>query len=346
MHNKTIKIKFINFWGGFNDNDNFIINVLRKRYNVVLSDKPDYLITSVFGKPYEYMLYDCIRILYTGEPFSPDFNVFDYAIGFDDITIKDDSNIKNKGKSDRYLRFPLGTLYIPDCQDFLCECDEYKARDILKRKTKFCNFIYGHRSYLGRREEIFDALNKYKHIDSAGSYMNNQPNGTIVAPSQKIDFIKNYKFSIAAESVSYPGFMTEKIIQAFQGYTIPIYYGDPNIKNDINEKSFINVSDYGSLGEVAEMVKAIDNDDNLYISYLMQNKEAHIGYFKRKRQELESFLFSIFDQDVEDARRRIGDYWPYWHGKYLKDYNYCYKRFLPLRLVRKAFKRESKGIFV
>ena len=43
---RTIKINFADFWSDFNPNDNFIINVLRKQYDVDVVDKPDYLFFS------------------------------------------------------------------------------------------------------------------------------------------------------------------------------------------------------------------------------------------------------------------------------------------------------------
>ena len=55
---KTIKIKYLDFWGGFSPNEFFIHNILSKRYNLtILNDsysklKPDYIIYSCFGKKY------------------------------------------------------------------------------------------------------------------------------------------------------------------------------------------------------------------------------------------------------------------------------------------------------
>lgn len=39
---KSLKIKFVDFWPGFNPNDNFITNAL-KGYEIVITDTPDYL---------------------------------------------------------------------------------------------------------------------------------------------------------------------------------------------------------------------------------------------------------------------------------------------------------------
>lgn len=78
----TIKIFFTDFWGNFNLEDNFILDVLKKDFDVVLTpENPDFLFVGTFGG--SHLNYDCPKIYFTGENIVPDFNLFDYAIGFD-----------------------------------------------------------------------------------------------------------------------------------------------------------------------------------------------------------------------------------------------------------------------
>lgn len=92
--NKVIKIKFVDFYAGFDKEHNEFIDVLSDFYNVVQCEDPDYIIYSGFGN--DHLKYDCIRIFFTGECITPDFNECDYAIGFDRLTF-----------GDRYARIPL-----------------------------------------------------------------------------------------------------------------------------------------------------------------------------------------------------------------------------------------------
>lgn len=46
---KTIKVKFVDFWENFDPRNNFIANIISQKYQIELSDTPDYLIFSVFG---------------------------------------------------------------------------------------------------------------------------------------------------------------------------------------------------------------------------------------------------------------------------------------------------------
>ena len=95
---RKIKINFSDFHKGFNPENSEYMNVLKEKYDVEISDHPDYLIYSVFGT--EYLKYDCVRIFYTGECVVPNFNECDYAIGFDRISF-----------GDRYIRVPIYILH-------------------------------------------------------------------------------------------------------------------------------------------------------------------------------------------------------------------------------------------
>ena len=79
---KTIKIKFIGKWPNIRPEDNLICYWLMKNgYDVQVCEDADYLICDVFGEQlYDYCKYSQIRILETGENYTPDFNLVDYAI--------------------------------------------------------------------------------------------------------------------------------------------------------------------------------------------------------------------------------------------------------------------------
>ncbi len=86
----------------------------------------------------------------------------------------------------------------------------------------------------------------------------------------KVDFLRSYKFTVAFENESYPGYTTEKIYHSMLAGSIPIYWGNPRISEDFNPKSFVNVHDYWSLSAAIRRIKQIDNDDALYREYLGQ----------------------------------------------------------------------------
>ncbi|PAF45155.1 glycosyltransferase family 10 [Helicobacter sp. 11S02596-1] len=212
----TIKLKITDWWSNEDFDQNYFVRMLRKKYNVIEDENPDYLLYSVFGC--KHAQYDCVKIFYTGENICPDFNACDYAIGFYHIDFED-----------RYLRYPLYFLYEKDLERALHK-HETPAKE---NKTKFCNYIYSHSNGSKLREEFFDLLSQYKKVDSAGSYRNNIGGALPIVggdfATSKYTFCKDYKFSIAFENSSTHGYTTEKIIQAFGAGTIPIYWGDETI---------------------------------------------------------------------------------------------------------------------
>ena len=167
---KTIKLYYAGFWEGFNLEDNFFSEILKKRYNIVLDPvDPDFLICSSLGRPFEFMKYDCPRIMYTGEFNSADFTAIDYFIGYDDISF-----------GDRAYRYPY-YLYDYQKESIFKRCGpvltEDEARKILQQKEYFCNYIFGHDTQLGIREKILEGLSEYRRVECAGTHRNNMPGG-------------------------------------------------------------------------------------------------------------------------------------------------------------------------
>lgn len=289
---KKIKIKYVDFWPNLNPEEFIFTKILKKYFDVEISENPDYIFYSLIGNK-DYLNYDCVRIFYTGENFRPDFNLADYAIGFDNIIF-----------NDRYIRFPLCLLN--DNEVRLAENKHLNIdKNILKEKEGFCNFIYSNSNAEKIREEFFYRLNEYKKVDSGGRFLNNI-GGSV---DDKYKFQCKYKFSIAFENTTYPGYVTEKILQSFGANTIPIYWGDPNVEEIFNNKAFINCNNYSSLDEVIEKVKEIDNNDKLFMKMISEPAFNEENYYKNQLENLEAFLLEIFSQELDKAYRRPRYYW-------------------------------------
>lgn len=325
---KEISIWFLGFWECFDNEDNFIINTLRKFYKVRLDEKnPEYLFYTRFDSA--VYKYNCIRIFYNMENFSPDFNLCDYAMGFDEISF-----------GDRYLRYPLYLItdykYYPN-DDYALDYkralnkDKFNEED-LKRKKEFCGIVVS-RGGCKEREEFFDSLSGYKKISSGGKWRN-----TVGGPvPDKYEFLKSSKFSIAFENSSTPGYTTEKLMQAFAAQTVPIYFGNPHIEEEFNGAAFINVHNYESYEDVVEAVRKIDEDDDLYMR-MMRTPAFIDGLVERKNAQFELFLRNIVDQDKDDALRR--------HGPVIEKYEQMYKignRFYMFLLRISLFLHKLKG---
>lgn len=229
---KIIKIQYRN---GINQAiaEREILTDLLAEFIFQESSQPDFILFGPYGNdippPGNY-----IRIGYFCENMTPDLSICEWAFG-----IPKEDEIKKSN----YKRIQWHGL---DPNLLVKRIDDNEIDKIIHTKSKFCNFLYSHK--VPYREEFFRQLSKYKKIDAPGKSMNNLASiddkyeGTIW--ERKKQFISDYKFTIAFENYCYPGYQTEKLYDAMQCNSIPLYCGDPHIGDIFNKKSFLNASDY------------------------------------------------------------------------------------------------------
>ena len=287
------KVAFVDFWSHF-DPDNFIlIKALREHHDVVIMQNPadaDYVFFSLFGDEHWFLPDRCVKIFYTGENVCPDFNVCDYAVGFEWLTL-----------GDRYLRLPNNyctRLYAEGTQ--LMEKHEIPANP---EKREFCSFVVSNADANPIRQQFFEKLSEYKKVDSGGRFINNV--GGPVA--DKIDFHRQHKFVIAFENSSHSGYTTEKIVDAFAAGSIPIYWGDPDVTRVFNPKAFIEVR---SIEEALECVKKLDQDDTAYLQMLKETPLADEKFtYANCYMSAVAFMDNIVDQPLERSNRHNREFW-------------------------------------
>ncbi len=254
MANKTIKIMFTDMYRSFDLREAdqiFEWRMISKHWQPVLSDEPDFLFYSCFGL--DHLKYDCIRIFYTPENVRPRFYRCDYAFSFD-FPI-----------NERNYRLPIYRRW-PEYQELFRPRDPDK---IAAQKRQFCGFMVSNPNAV-ERIDFFNHLSKYKKVDSGGGYLNNIGYHVERGSQNKLDWMRNYKFSITFENSCYPGYTTEKLMHALISDTIPIYWGNPLASLDFNPKAFINCHDHASFDDVVELVREIDQNEALYKEYLSQ----------------------------------------------------------------------------
>lgn len=274
---KTIRIAYADMWNNFNPEWFTLIKILKKKYNIVTDNKnPDYLICGCAGN--DYLKYDCPRIQFLGEAIAPDFNIYDYAIGFDYINF-----------GNRYLRCPL---YVFQIKDFELAKEKHTWSDeFYQNKSKFCNFIVSNGNGMPIREEFFHKLNEKRKVDSAGHYLNNMSDGKPV--ENKLEFQKQYKFSLAFENSIMDGYVTEKIVQAWAAGTIPIYYGGNNVELDFNEKAYIDVSKFSTVDDCIDYILYLDDNIEEYLKVVREPiiKSEYIIDYEEKVMKFFDYIF-------------------------------------------------------
>lgn len=309
------KIKVYGIHPSCKDEESFLvcfhITSLQNNYEFVWDEKnPDYIFVTEMvyrdaklkRKFNSFKNNNCIRIFYAGEAVTPDFNIFDYAIGWD-------ADLKN---GDRFGMLPsqfefANKGFIQSRVNEIKTLEE--AKTILKSKTGFCCFLYSNPNAHPYRDIFFFLLSKYKQVDSLGKHLNNVKNGGgtgfVGHTDECVDIKSKYKFSIAFENATFRGYTSEKIYTSLNSHTVPIYWGDPCVTNLINPKAFINGNNFNSLDELVEYVKRIDNDDELWCKMVCEPWMTEDQYELVDKRDSESvdFIDHIFRQDLEAAKR-------------------------------------------
>lgn len=281
---KKLKLQFLNFPKHRPPESWPYYALIAKHYEIDQTGRPDYIIDR--GLPLLHYQYgDCVKILFVNENEVPDFNQFDYAVGFDYLSF-----------GDRYIRHPLFARY----PTFALLKDRRPVTSDELAKRKFCSFVVSNSDMCDPiRGKFFKRLSEYKRVDSGGKYLNNV--GGPVA--DKVDFCRRYKFNIAFENSASLGYTTEKIMEAYAARSVPIYFGNPKVDMDFSPDSMVRVRDEADIDRAIEEIIRLDHDDDAYLS--MVNASCLVGKTHDDYdRELEDFLCSIFDRPLAEARRR------------------------------------------
>lgn len=295
---RSVKVKFVGFWQGFNPDDFLMFQLMKKHYDVCICEDPDYVICSCFGWN-ECLKYDQVRIMFSGENYIPDFNHMDYGVSVYPVRFQD-----------RHFSFPGMVGINHGILTVLAQKDRNYSQEIFSGKSCFANIVTSHESENGIRGELFRALNAYKRVESGGTYLNNMPGGIPVWGKEKTELQKKCKFTICPESTVHRGFITEKIFDAFYADTIPIYCGSPTAFEIINKGAYLDVNDFDSVEDLVKRIIELDTNDEKYLEMLRQPVFVQQNYVEDKIREFEMFITNIFDQPLEKAYRRSRVYMP------------------------------------
>ena len=260
-----LRISFSKFWPNFDEKNNIFYRALSQDYDLVLADQADIAFYSVFpGKgPHP----DAIKVSYTGEPVAPDLQNADCAFSFDY-----DEAVGRRS----HLRLPLYTLST-NIREFRSDWGGNLVKSVkrtpnaMERRKHFCAYVAFHDGFV--RCLLFDRLNRKKPVTAPGRSRNNAPPISMKDPERsrrsndwqdaKRTYLRDFRFSIVCENTSYPGYTTEKLVDAMIAGCLPIYWGNPEVCRDFNTRSFVYVNTYED-EEAAKVPSWIKNRAGLY----------------------------------------------------------------------------------
>ncbi|WQS04635.1 fucosyltransferase [Helicobacter pylori] len=294
--------------------------ILKQRYKIILHSNPNEPSDLVFGNPLgaarKILSYqNTKRVFYTGENEAPNFNLFDYAIGFDELEF-----------NDRYLRMPLYYAYLHYKAKLVNDTTSpYKLKadslyTLKKPSHKFkenhpslCVLINNESDPLKRgfasfvasnanapvRNAFYEALNSIEPVAGGGSVKNTLGYNV----KNKNEFLSQYKFNLCFENSQGYGYVTEKILDAYFSHTIPIYWGSPSVAKDFNPKSFVNVHDFKNFDEAIDHVRYLHTHPNAYLDMLYENPlntiDGKAGFYQDLSfEKILDFFKTILENDT------------------------------------------------
>ena len=85
----------------------------------------------------------------------------------------------------------------------------------------------------------------------------------------KISEAEKFWFNLCFENDFYPGYVTEKILEAWLAKSIPIYWGS-DANNILNPKAYVNFNDFLSVNEFVKYILELYSDEKRMIEMISQ----------------------------------------------------------------------------
>jgi GR25 family glycosyltransferase involved in LPS biosynthesis len=287
---RTLAVLFTDMWDGFNAEYNMFLLMMHE--GLKYADKeikivgyttktlpsgcqPNVLVFGPFGTDWKQDTWKNVKkVHFTGENTQPQLgDGVELNLGYAHADFVNES----------YIRFPLWMIEIDwfGADSELIQnpkllpvdrCTKVYPGEI-GEKTKFCAFVVTNPCN-PVRNNAFHWLSQYKKVDSAGRLFNNVGDEIFAGLGggggelKKHDFLRKYKFCLAYENSSSPGYTTEKLLHAKAAGCIPIYWGDPKVERDFQTSGFIDARRMSSPDELIQAVRAIDENPSEYLTKL------------------------------------------------------------------------------
>jgi hypothetical protein len=208
-----------------------------------------------------------------------DFTTFDYVIGWEDLDLKP-----------RYARMHP-SLRLEGSKFKSSMTDNLPLRPLADRG--FCSFVASNDGAHPMRDAFVRKLSAKKRVDSWGNHMNNS--GPIMNSStglgyelEKIELESGYRFSVAIENGVYPGYLTEKVFSGVLAGAVPIFWGNPNVGDDLNLDRIFSLHQFENSEEAIDAILELENNPTKLDEILRQPLMTHeqVLRISQSRQEI------------------------------------------------------------
>jgi hypothetical protein len=258
----ALRVAFANFWPNFvpSADETFLAFVFEQAFgNLEYTDDPasaEVVVSSVFGaRPVPAHK----SIQYVGENVRPNLGSHKFSLSFD-----------YDSYGGRNFRVPLWWWRL-DWPEFgerrrrrakatntPIHHDDLVPVDALMRprtvgaiyERKFCTLVASNPEPL--RINLLLALRSVGEVTGYGRLFGPAFDGS------KFDVLPKIRFCLCPENGVYPGYHTEKLIDAWYGGCLPLYSGDRMVHRDFNPKAFVNYQNYLDTSQFLSIVRHLE----------------------------------------------------------------------------------------
>lgn len=199
--------------------------------------------------------------------------------------------VEAQQKFDLILSYDPRILELPQAQEF-CAVGSWISDNLVLSKRNQISFIMSSKINGAPYRMRYKILKRFRNVQTIGHFEYKFHRSPPLVPS-KDPFFANAKFNIACENQDMPNMYTEKLLDCFKTYTIPIYFGCTNIERYFNPKGILQFR------TIEEFDSIINNlHPNMYdelLPYAKENYELARPYweksaFQRIEDQIEKFL--------------------------------------------------------
>ncbi len=114
---------------------------------------------------------------------------------------------------------------------------------------------------------------------------------------KKIDTLARYKFSLVLENCEFPGYVTDKIFDAFLAGCVPIYWGAPDIEKYVPRGTFVAGNQFDTLGQLFDYIDNMSYEEH---SVFLSEAQSYLRSEAAHEHTFEGFAEKLF-QSITDA---------------------------------------------
>lgn len=268
----VLAISFADFWPGFNPNEQFWKILLTESFGehelVTGEAEADLVFASVF--PHQRARFPEKTIAVIWENLRPNYNFYRFSLSSDfDSYAGRNCRLpvwyREIDWSESFERQPDGCVERVPLDGHGFE-ERVQADRLLAPHTtssggrpKFCCLITRYREPY--RALAVEALSEIAPVDVVGLI-----NGSPLTQS-KYEFLRDYRFNLCFENSLFPGYYTEKALQAWAAGCIPLYFSDASYSIDFNPRAMINRISFASLDAFVDKVRGVNDSPELFAQF-------------------------------------------------------------------------------